>query len=128
MLYACGHSIILCDEQKKDRNGNRMASLDMILDGVRMDIKSITKDKAFYGSVIDEKNKQLIRYNSRSDVHEPADTICIYFDDPVMFAPEKITKGYEYMITREWSVPTVRHIVCAINSSQGLEIKTYDFP
>lgn len=42
-LYSCGHSIILADEQKKGRNGNVLTSLDMILDGVRMDIKSITK-------------------------------------------------------------------------------------
>lgn len=36
-LFACGHSIILCDEKKKGRDGNVMVSLDMILDGVRMD-------------------------------------------------------------------------------------------
>ena len=54
-LYRCGHCIILCDEQKKGRDGNVLPSLDMILDGVRMDIKSITKDKPFYGSAIKEK-------------------------------------------------------------------------
>ena len=128
MLFACGHSIILCDEQKKDRNGNKLRSLDMILDGVRMDIKSITKNKDYYGYAIDKKNQQLVDFNNRSDVHEPADTICIYFDDPTMFAPEKISKGYEYMVSMGRAVPTVRHIICAINSAKGLELKTYDFP
>ena len=44
-LYSCGHSIILADEQKKGKDGNVLTSLDMVLDGVRMDIKSITKNK-----------------------------------------------------------------------------------
>lgn len=126
-LYECGHSIILCDEQKKGRDGNTLVSLDMILDGVRMDIKSITKNKDFYGSAIKEKNKQLVKFNARSDVHEPADTLCLYFDDPTMFAPEKITKGYEYMVGRTSRAIQLRHIVCIINSAKGLEIKTFDF-
>ena len=126
-LYNCGHSIILCDEQKKGRDGNTLVSLDMVLDGVRMDIKSITKNKDFYGSAIREKNKQLVKFNARTDVHEPADTLCLYFDDPTMFAPEKITKGYEYMVGRTSRAIQLRHIVCVINSAKGLEIKTFDF-
>lgn len=126
-LYQCGHSIILCDEQKKGRDGNTLVSLDMVLDGVRMDIKSITKNKDFYGSAIREKNKQLVKFNARTDVHEPANTLCLYFDDPIMFAPEKITNGYEYMKGRTSRAIELRHIVCIINSAKGLEIKTFDF-
>lgn len=126
-LYKCGHSVILCDEQKKGRDGNRLTSLDMILDGVRMDIKSITKNKDYYGYAINRKNSQLVDFNNRSDVHETADTICIYFDDPTMFSPEKITKGYEYMVANTRKGVCVRHIICAINSAKGLELKTFDF-
>ena len=126
-LYSCGHSVILCDESKKGRNGNKYAALDMILDGVRMDIKSITKNKVHYGSAIKEKNGQLFRFNSRPDVHEKADTICIYFDDPSMFAPEKITMGYEYLQSKTTKGIHVRHIVCAVNSAKGLELKYFDF-
>ena len=127
-LYSCGHSVILCDEQKKGRNGNVLTSLDMILDGVRMDIKSITKNKAFYGAAIRDKNNQLARYNARSDVYEPATTLCIYFDDPTMFTPEKITKGYEYMAWKTSKGIFIKRIVCFINSAKGLETKTFDFP
>lgn len=126
-LYSCGHSIILCDEKKKGRNGDRLTSLDMILDGVRMDIKSITRNKDFYGSAIREKNKQLVKFNARTDVHEAADTLCIYFDDPTMFAPEKIVKGYEYMAERTSREIQLHHIICVVNSAKGLEIKTFDF-
>ena len=127
-LFECGHSIILCDEQKKGRDGNRLSSLDMILDGVRMDIKSITKDKYHYGSAIGKKNAQLVKFNLRTDVHDVADTLCMYFDDPTMFTPEKITRGYEYMAERTTGEIRLKHIVCIINSTKGLEIKTFDFP
>ena len=127
-LFKCGHSIILCDEKKKGRDGNVLVSLDMILDGVRMDIKSITKNKSFYGGPIKEKNKQLVKFNHRSDVHEPADTLCLYFDDPTMFAPEKITKGYEYMLSKTSGEVALHHILCVVNSNKGHEIKTFDFP
>lgn len=126
-LYSCGHSIILCDENKKGRDGNVLTSLDMILDGVRMDIRSITKNKQFYGSAIKEKNKQLAKFNNRSDVHEPADTLCLYFDDPTMFEPQKITKGYEYMLAKSHGDVALKHIVCVVNSNKGLEIKNFDF-
>ena len=127
-LYSCGHSIILCDEQKKGKDGNVLTSLDMILDGVRMDIKSITKGKSHYGSAIMKKNGQLIKFNSRPDVHETADSLCLYFDDPTMFAPEKISKGYEYMRSKYNKDIYIKHIICCINSAKGLEIKTFDFP
>ena len=126
-LYSCGHSIILADEQKKGRDGNVLTSLDMVLDGIRMDIKSITKNKAHYGASIRAKNKQLVKFNARTDIHEYADTLCLYFDDPTMFAPVKITKGYEYMTSLTSREIQIRHIVCVINSSKGIEIKTFDF-
>ena len=126
-LYSCGHSIILADEQKKGRNGNVLTSLDMILDGVRMDIKSITKNKAHYGSAIRAKNNQLIKFNARTDTHEYADTLCMYFDNPTMFAPSKIMNGYEYMKSKTSKDIQIKHIVCVINSAKGMEIKTFDF-
>ena len=88
-LYSCGHSIILADEQKKGRNGNVLTSLDIILDGVIMDIKSLTTNKKHYGSAIRGKNSQLVRFNHRSDVHEQNETLCLYFDNPSMYAPQK---------------------------------------
>lgn len=126
-LYSCGHSIILADEQKKGRDGNVLTSLDMVLDGVRMDIKSITKNKAHYGSAIRAKNNQIIKFNARTDTHEYADTLCMYFDNPIMFAPEKIRDGYDYMKSKTSRDIQIKRIVCVINSAKGLEIKTFNF-
>lgn len=129
-LFDCGHCIILCDEQKKDRNGNTMASLDMILDGVRMDIASPTKNKPFYGAVLKSKNDQLDRYMKRSDVHaDDFDTVFMYFDDPSFFSPEKITKGYEYMtklLDKKQEIH-IKHVICGVNSAKGLELKYFSF-
>ena len=74
-----------------------------------------------------QQNKQLVKFNARTDVHEAADTLCIYFDDPTMFAPEKIVKGYEYMAERTSREIQLHHIICVVNSAKGLEIKTFDF-
>ena len=127
MLYDCGHSVILCDEQKKGRSGETLVSLDMILDGTRMDIASVTKNKDFYGSIICRKNKQLVKYNDRSDVHEKNNTLCMFFNDPSMFGAKKIRRGYQYMKQRAEKEPTLRHIVCILRKEKGLEIQKFDF-
>ena len=113
---------------KNNTKGDVLPSLDMELDGVVMDIKSIFKNKKHYGSVISEKNSQIVKYNARTDTHVQADTLCIYFDDPSMFAPEKITKGYKYMMEKTTREIQLKRIVCMINSAKGLEIKAFDFP
>lgn len=127
MLYDCGHSVILCDEQKKGRSGETLVSLDMILDGTRMDIASVTKNKYFYGSIICRKNKQLVKYNDRSDVHEKNNTLCMFFNDPSMLGAKKIRRGYQYMKQRAEKEPTLRHIVCILRKEKGLEIQKFDF-
>lgn len=127
MLYDCGHSVILCDEQKKGRSGETLVSLDMILDGTRMDIASVTKNKDFYGSIICRKNKQLVKYNDRSDVHEKNNTLCMFFNDPSMFGAKKIRRGYQYMKQRAEKEPKLRHIICILRKEKGLEIQKFDF-
>lgn len=90
LLFQNGHMAILCDESKK-KGGNTLPALDLQLDGVMMDIRSITKQKRHYGSALRDKNKQLARYNARSDVRIPADTVCLYFHDGSMYHPGRIT-------------------------------------
>ena len=139
-LFDAGHTVILCDESKRrphtfNERGKRVQgceyrALDMILDGVMMDIYSPDNNKKFYGWGIYGKNNQLIDYNSRPDVHTPADTVCIYFDNPSWFSPKKIEKGFAFATEeaeKRKEKIIVKHIVCAINSAKGLELKTFDF-
>lgn len=113
LLYRAGHAVVLCDEQKK-KGGKTLRSLDMQLDGVMMDIKSITKKKRHYGSAIWSKNSQLLGYNLRSDVKIPADTLCLYFHDASMYHPGKIRDGAKYTREKSKNGLAIKHIICVL--------------
>ena len=112
LLFESGHSVVLCDESKK-KGGNVLTALDMLLDGIMMDIRSVTKRKMHYGSHLSAKNKQLIKYNARSDVQIPADSVCLYFHDGSMYHPSKITKGIDW-IKKQTRDIAVKNVVCVV--------------
>lgn len=125
LLFQSGHAAILCDESKK-KKGQTLPALDMQLDGVMMDIRSVTKRKQHYGSHLKAKNKQLARYNERSDVRIPADTVCLYFHDGSMYHPSKITVGARWL-KKQTSHIHVRHVVCVIRKDDdSVEIRRHD--
>lgn len=124
LLFQNGHMAILCDESKK-KGGNTLPALDLQLDGVMMDIRSITKQKRHYGSALRDKNKQLARYNARSDVRIPADTVCLYFHDGSMYHPGRITGGIKWM-KKQTSNVNLREVVCVIrNEDDTIEIRRH---
>jgi len=88
-LFHAGHKVIFLDESKRDKNGDTFSALDISVDGVSMDIRSITIGKDNYVNALTSKSKQLERYNLRSDV-ERADSLCLYFHDPAMFSDARI--------------------------------------
>ena len=67
-----GHSAVFCDESIQTKKGQNDTSLDLLLDGKRMDIASVTKDVINYRNVLGNKNKQLSRYNQLEYVNEKA--------------------------------------------------------
>ncbi len=93
-LYKNGYSALLLDESKK-KCGNQLAALDIEIDGVKMDIRSIT-GHGWYSNAFVAKNDQLRRYNSREDVSTPADSVCLYFHDPSLFDPTNMEKSINY--------------------------------
>ena len=85
-LFELGHSAILLGEKSEDKKGHTLTSLDMMLDGHIMDIKSLTGDKDMrYGYSILTKNKQAKKYNQRKDKLQTCDSVCLYFENPEMF-------------------------------------------
>lgn len=92
--YKQGHTAILLDEGKR-YNGKQLAALDMELDGVIMDIKSVT-GHGWYSNIFVDKNDQLRRYNARPDIKEPASVVCLYFHDPTMFSEKNMLKSIPY--------------------------------
>lgn len=91
-LYRMGHKIILCDESKRSPEGNLYTALDIRLNGIIMDIRSITTENKHYGGALIAKNIQLKKYNARPDVPEPADSVCLYFEEPSLFEERKATE------------------------------------
>lgn len=93
-LFKTGHSVIFQDESKRSK-GNQLPALDMRLDDVLMDIRSIT-GKGWYSNVFVKKNEQLRRFNGRFDISEKADALCLYFHDPVLFDEAKMRKSINF--------------------------------
>lgn len=93
-LYKTGHSAIFHDESQKYK-GQRLPALDMELDNVTMDIRSIT-GRGWYSHVFIKKNDQLRRYNRRTDISKKADALCLYFHDPSLFDETKMLKSINY--------------------------------
>lgn len=77
--FKSGHTALLLDESKMHK-GNQLPALDLELDGVKMDIRSVT-GRGWYSNIFVAKNKQLHRYNSREDVTEQVNSLCLYFHD-----------------------------------------------
>lgn len=123
LLFRHGHITVLCDEQKK-KDGKTLRALDMQLDGVMMDIRSITKKKRHYGSAILQKNAQLRGYNERSDVIVPADSLCLYFHDASMYHPGKVRDGIRYTCKKSKHGLAVKNIVCVLRKNDDtIEIR-----
>lgn len=92
-LFKSGHKVILCDESKELKPGNKAPAIDMQLDGVMMDIRSITGKSRWYVHPLLAKNSQLKAYNARPDVTEAADAVCLYFHNPGMFDEGRMLKS-----------------------------------
>ena len=69
-------------------------------------------DKDNYVNALTAKNKQLEKYNLRSDV-EQADSLCLYFHDSTMFSDARIKA----------SIRSYNRIMEADAKEQGQEVK-----
>ena len=122
-LFSMGHKAIFCNETKK-KNGQQLAALDMVMDDKYMDIRSVT-GRGWYSNIFVKKNDQLRRYNSRSDVEEKADALCLYFHDPNLFDETKMKKSINYFkFYRNFDGnlldKDLKHIYCVIKGRNEL--------
>lgn len=128
--FSNGHSVIFCEEGKKDKTGKEMAALDMVLDGRLMDLASITSNTMDYRNQLLNKSRQLKKFNSREDVEAEYHDVCLYFHEPSMFEEKKLIDGYKRMLgvlkSKNSNTP-LRNVLCAILRDGILEIKEYNF-
>lgn len=134
-LFRMGHSAVFCDESIQTKKGENDTSLDLLLDGKRMDIASVTKDVINYRNVFNGKNSQLHRYNHLEYVDEKADAVCFYFHEPKMFSEQKVYDGMQRLKEMKYidaetgkeKSPNViiKHVYCVVRGSDKLH--KYDF-
>ena len=134
-LFHMGHSAIFCNESIQTVKGQNDTALDLLLDGKRMDIASVTKEVINYRNVLRSKNSQLHRFNHLPSVEEKADAVCLYFHDPEMFSEQKVMDGMERLnemrytdkeTGEEKSVKVaIKHVYCVVRGSDKLY--QYDF-
>lgn len=89
-LYKAGHSCILLEEKVMSRKkGGELTALDALIDGVRMDIKSVTENSENYRNSLTKKNKQLIRWNTENPT-DKSHAVCLYFHKAEFFSEERM--------------------------------------
>ena len=93
LAFNNGHSVILCEEGKKLPDGTQAKALDMIFDGVRMDIRSVCSNSGFYHNQLKAKNKQLYKWNKQEN--DTSSSVCLYFHDKAMFHDENMNESYK---------------------------------
>ena len=127
-LYKAGHSAILCDESKRRPDGSKYTALDLRIDGKLMDIRSITGTGNYSWAIL-SKNKQLRKFNARTDITEKSDCVCLYFEDPTLFDEKKMQRSLNFFRYHRENDGTlterfVKHVYCVIKGEK--EIKIYD--
>ena len=121
-LFDNGHSCILLSEKLVNKEGNAiLSSIDAIIDGVYMDIKSVTKipDNAKwmgYKNIFKGANKQIIDSNTKCD------SVLLFFYDDKMFTESWIKTGLERLSF--FQTVHIKHVYVLIKG----KLTRYDFP
>ena len=124
-IFNMGHTAILRDESKHDPNGAKgdmLPALDLELDGVVMDIRSITTN-GYYGNALTAKNKQL--GNVKRKTGESSDSVCLYFHDSALFDEAKLLNDmqwYKRRIVELGSKQRIKHVYVVVNGEQQLRV------
>lgn len=121
-LFKLGHKVILCDESKEFKPGEKASALDLKLDGKMMDIKSITGNGWYWRPLV-KKNEQLYKYNLRPDVTTPAEALCLYFHKPSMFNEKNLRHSINmfkhfYDNSGQYVIPLIKRIYVVLKGSK----------
>lgn len=124
-LFRMGHKVLFLDELKKKR-GQQLPALDMELNGVLMDIRSVTGN-GWYSNIFGAKNDQLRRFNSREDISASADSLCLYFHDARLFDREKMKRSinffkYQRNNNGEPIERFLKHVYCVVKGQEDILI------
>lgn len=115
--YRLGHSVIFRAE------ADNTVDLDMILDGIKMDLISVTENSETFRGQLKRKNNQLRNYNHLYD--ETNTSVCMYFHDPSYYSYNKVERGLKQL--QEYGVNVkIKNVYVLLNDSS--DIFRLDFP
>ncbi len=117
VAFEKGHHIIF---RKEDVN---LTDLDMFLDGIKMDLKSVTENSVNLRNQLKSKNNQLINYNDLRS--ENNDAVCLYFHDASYFSYDKLAQGMQKLKDVTPKVLIKRVFVL---KNDGSDVELYEFP
>lgn len=109
--FSKGHSVIFRAEREN------IVDLDMYLDGIKMDLVSVTKDSNSFRNQLNRKNQQLKDYNTLE--RENNSSVCMYFHDPSFYSEEKVRTGIDEL-KRLTDKINIKTIYVLLNSNQDL--------
>ena len=120
-LFKTGNSVIVQPEglpkpHQPGKTETHYTALDIVLNGVRMDIKSITKLKNYYTSALQGKYRQLKNWN-KENPNNPADSVMLYFHDPSMFSRVKVKDGITHYLNNGFLYGKhnyIKHVYCVV--------------
>ena len=118
ILFKNGYSCILEKENVRGADGKFITSLDTTTNGKAMDIKSATKNAVNYRNMLDEKNIQLDKYNSRADVVK-SNSVILYFHDPSFYERQKVDRGFaaiSNILSAKGKTNHIQEIICVVSN------------
>lgn len=117
VAFRKGHSVIFRAEAENTTD------LDMVLDGVKMDLVSVTENSVTFRNQLRRKNRQLKDYNSLYS--EENSSVCMYFHEPSYYSFEKVEAGLNKL--REYGIDVViKKIIVMLND--GSDLFELNFP
>lgn len=115
-LFRTGHSCILMPEKTFVIKGKELTALDIKIDGILMDIRSVTKESEHYLNRVTSKDEQLVKWNAQNP-NEKADSLCLYFHKSELYSKDKAVETINRIHRmqengREFAIKT---IYCVVN-------------
>ena len=111
VAFKRGHSVIYRAESKNK------ADLDMYLNGIKMDLISVTEDSPTFRNQLGRKNTQLTKYNVLYD--EENESVCMYFHEPAYYSESKIREGID-MLKKYGTDVKIKRVWVLLNDGSDL--------
>lgn len=122
VLYGLGHSAVLLGEGDKGADGNYLPALDLELDGVKMDIRTITEtNENTIRNGLNAKDRQIVRFYNKTG--ETSDSVCLYFRDSSAYSDERVMAGIESFCAKKER--RIKNVYCVVNTDSGGYMKRF---